>query len=81
MTTGKTIAKTIGTFFGKVISLAFNTLSMFVIAFLLRSKCLLISWPHSLSTVILEPKKIKIVTVSTFSTSIYHKVMGLIGIG
>ena len=48
----------------------------FVIAFLRRSKCLLISWPQSLSTVILEPKKIKSVTVSIASPTIYHEVMG-----
>ena len=60
MTTGKTIALTIQTFISKVMSLLFNTLSRFVIAFLPRSKHLLISWLQSLSTVILEPKKIKI---------------------
>ena len=54
MTTGKTIALTIHTFVGKVMSLFFNTLSRFVTAFLPRSKCLLISWLRSLSTVILE---------------------------
>ena len=64
MTTGKTIAVTIQIFVGKVISLLFNTLSRFVIAFLPRSKCLLILWLQSPSTVILEPKK-KSVTVST----------------
>ena len=58
-------------------SLFLNTLSRFVIAFLLRSKNLLISWLQSPSTVILEPKKIKSVTVSTFSPSICHEVMGL----
>ena len=58
MTTGKTIALTIQTFVGKVMSLLFNTLSRFVTAFLPRSKRLLISWLQSLSTVILEPKKI-----------------------
>ena len=56
---------------------AFNKLSRFVIAFLPRSKCLLILWLHSPSAVILEPKKIKSVTVSTFSPSICHEVMGL----
>ena len=56
---------TIQTFVGKVVSLLFNTLSRFVIDFLPKSICLLISWLHSLSTVILEPKKIKSVTVST----------------
>ena len=58
MTAGKTIVLTIQTFVGKVMSLLFNTLSEFVIAFLPRSKHLLISWLQSLSTVILEPKKI-----------------------
>ena len=73
MTTGKTIALTIWTIFGKVMSLLFNMLSRFVIAFFLRSKCLLISWLQSLSTVILEPRKIKSVTVSTFSAFIVNK--------
>ena len=59
MTTGKTIALTTWIFVGKVMSLLFNTLSRFVIAFLPRSKCLLISWLQSLSAVILEPRKIK----------------------
>ena len=76
ITTGKTMALTIPTFVGKVMSLLFNTLSRFVIAFLPRSKYLLISWLQSPSTVILEPKKIKSVTVSTFSPSICHEVMG-----
>ena len=66
MTTEKTIALTIWTFFGKVMSLLYNTLSRFVIAFLPKSKCLLISRLQSPSAVILEPKKIKSVTVSTF---------------
>ena len=70
LTTGKTIALTMQTFVGKVMSLLFNTLSRFVIAFLPRSKHLLISWLQSPSTVILEPKKIKSVTTSTFSPSI-----------
>ena len=70
MTTGKTIALTIWTFVSKMMSLLFNTLSRFVKAFLPRSKCLLISWLQSLSLVILEPKKIKSVTASTFSPSI-----------
>ena len=65
MTTGKTIAVTIWTFVGKVLSLLFNVLSGFVIAFLPRSKCVWISWQQSPSTVILEPKKIKPVTAST----------------
>ena len=77
MTTGKTIALNIRTFVTKVMSLLFNMLSRFVIAFLPRSKCLLISWLKSLSTVILEPKKIKSVTVSTFPPSICHEVKGL----
>ena len=63
MTTIKTIAMTIQTFVGKVMSLLFNTPSVLVIAFLLRSKCLLISWLQSPSAVILEPKKIKSATV------------------
>ena len=58
-------------------SLLFNTLSRFVIFFLPRSKCLIISWVNSLSTVILEPKKIKFVIVYTLSPSICHKVMRL----
>ena len=66
MTTGKTTALTIQTFVGKVISLIFNTLSRFVIAFLPRSYHLLILWLQSPSIVILEPKKRKSVTASTF---------------
>ena len=65
-TTGKTIALTIQTFVGKVMSLVCNMLSGFVMAFLPRSKRLLISRLQSPSTVILEPKKIKSVTVSIF---------------
>ena len=76
MTTGKTVALNIQTFVSKVMFLLFNTLSRFVIAFLLRSKCLLIFWLLLPSTVILEPKKIKFVTVSIFSLSICHEVMG-----
>ena len=76
MTTGKTIALTIQTFVGKVISLLFNTLSRFVIDFLPRSRRLLISWLQSPPAVILEPKKIKSITLSIFSSSIYHEVMG-----
>ena len=76
MITGKTIALTIQIFVGKVMSLLFNMLSRFVIAFLPRSKCLLISWLQSLSAVILEPKKIKSVTVSIVSQSICHEMMG-----
>ena len=77
LTTRKTIALTIWTFVSKVMSLLFNTLSRFVIAFLLRSKRLLIQWLLSSSALILESKKIKSVTVSTFSPSICHEVMGL----
>ena len=76
MTTGKTIALTRWTFVGKVMSLFFNILSRLVIAFLPRSKRLLMSWLQSLSAVILEPKKIKSLTVSIVSPSIYHGVMG-----
>ena len=76
MTTGKTISLTGQTFVGKVTSLLFNMLSRLVIAFLLRSKRLLISWLQSLSAVILEPPKIKSATVSTVSPSICHEVMG-----
>ena len=65
-----------GTFFRKVMSLLFNMLSRFVTAFLPRSKCLLISWLQSPSAVILEPNKIKSVTVSIVSLSICHGVMG-----
>ena len=72
MTTGKTIALTRWTFVGKVISLLFNMLSRLVITFLSRSKCLLISWLQSPSAVILEPQKIKSVTVSIASPSICH---------
>ena len=71
MTTGKTIALTIWTFISKVMSLLFNTLSRSVIALLPRSKHLLILWLQSPFVVILEPKKIKFVTVSTFSPSIF----------
>ena len=72
MSTGKTIALTRWTFVGKVRSLIFNMLSRFDIAFLPKSKCLLISWLQSPSAVILEPKKIKSDTVSTVSPSICH---------
>ena len=75
MTTGKIIALTTQTFVGKVMSLLFNTLSRFVIAFLPRSRCLLILWLQSPSAVISEPKKIKSVTASTFSPSICHDMM------
>ena len=73
MTTGKTIAMTIWTSVGKLMVLLFNTLSRCVIAFLPRSKCLLISWLQSPSGVILEPKKRKSVTASTFSPWIWMK--------
>ena len=76
MTTGKTIALTRQTFVSKVMSLFFNMLSRLVIAFLPKSKCLLLSWLQSPSAVILEPKKIKSVTVSIVSPSICHEVMG-----
>ena len=76
MTTGKTIALTRWTFVGKVMSLLFNMLSRFTTAFLPRSKRLLISWLQSPSAVILEPRKIKSVTVSIVSLSICHEVMG-----
>ena len=77
LTTGKTIALTRWTFFGKVMSLLFNMLSRLVIVFLPRSKCLLISWLQSPSAVILEPQKIKSATVSTVCPSICHEVIGL----
>ena len=76
MTTGKTIALTGWTFVGKVMSLLFNKLSRLVITFLARSKHLLILWLQSPSAVILEPPKIKSVTVSIVSPSICHEVMG-----
>ena len=72
MTTGKAIALTRQTFVGEVISLLFNMLSRFVITFLPRSKHLLISWVQSPSAMILEPRKIKSVTVSTVSPFICH---------
>ena len=74
MTTGKTIALTRCTFVGKVLSLLFNMLFRLVIAFLLRSKHVLISWLQSPSAMILEPKKIKSVTVSIVSPSICREV-------
>ena len=76
MTTGKTIVLTICTFVGKIMSLLFNILPRLVIVFLPRSKCLLISWLQPPSAVILEPKKIKSVTVSIASPSVSHEVMG-----
>ena len=79
MTTGKIIALTRRTFVSNVMSLLFNMLSRLVIAFLPRSKYVLVSWLKSPSAVILEPKKRKSVTVSIVSPSIYHEVMGLDG--
>ena len=76
MTTGKTIALTRQTFVDKVMSLLFNMLSRLAITFLPRSKCLLISWLQSPSAVILEPREIKSVTVSTVFPSICHEAMG-----
>ena len=76
MTSGKTIALTRWTFVGKVMSLLFNMLSRLVKAFLPRKKRLLISWLQSPSAVILEPPKIKPVTVFIVSPSICHEVMG-----
>ena len=74
---GKTLALTIQTFVGKVMSLLFNVLSRFVIAFLPGSQHLLNLCLQSLSTVVLEPKKGKSLTASTFAASICHEVMGL----
>ena len=76
MTTGETIALTIWTFVSKVMSLLFNILPRFVIAFLPRSEHLLISWLQS-SAVILEPKKMKSVTVFIIFPSICYEVIGL----
>ena len=76
MTTGKTIALTKWTFVSKVTSLLFNIRSRLVITFIPRRKCLLISWLQSPSAVILEPQKIKSVTVSVISPSICHEAMG-----
>ena len=76
MTTGKITTLTIQNFVHKVMSLLINTLCRFVIVFLPRSKCFWISWLQSQSAVISEPKKTKSVTVSTFFSCIYHKVMG-----
>ena len=77
MTTGKTMPLTRWTFFCSVMSLFFIMPSSLVIAFLPRIKCLLTSWLQSPSAVILEPKKIKSLTVSIVSPSISHEVMGL----
>ena len=76
MTTGKTITLIRWTFVTKVMSLLFNMLSRLVITFLPRSKHLLISWLPSPSAVILEPPKIKSLTVSIVTPSICHEVMG-----
>ena len=76
VTTGKTIALTIRTFVSKVMSLLLNAVSRFVIAFLPRSKHLLISWLQSQSEVIVEPPKIKSVIFSIVSSSICREVMG-----
>ena len=76
MTTGKTIALTRWTFVGKVMSLLFNMVSRLFIAFRSRNKRLLISWLQSPSAVILEPLKIKSVTVSIVSPSVCYEVMG-----
>ena len=73
MTTGKTIALTRRTFVDKAMSLLFNMLSRSVVTFLPRNKCLLILWLQSLSAVILEPPKIKFVSISTVSPSICHE--------
>jgi hypothetical protein len=77
MTTGKTRGLTRRTFVGKVMSLLFNMLSRFVITLLPRNKRLLVSWLQSPSAVILEPKKIKSVTVFNVSPSMCYEVMGL----
>ena len=79
MTTGKTIALTRWTFVGKVMSPLFNMLSRLVITSLPRSKLLLISWLQSSSSVILDPPQ-KSITVSTFSPSICHEMMGPVAI-
>ena len=76
MITRKTIAMTRRTFVDKVMSLLFNMPSRLIIAFLPRSKCLLISWLQSPSAVIWGPKNIKSVTVSIVSPSVCHEVMG-----
>ena len=75
-TTGKTIALTRWSFVGKIMSLLFNMLPRLVVAFLPRSKLLLISWLQSPSAVILEPKKTDFLTVSIVSPYISHEVMG-----
>ena len=77
LTTGKTIALIRWTFITEVTSLFYNILSRLVIVFLTRSKCLLISWLQSPSAVILEPPKVKSLTVSIVSPSICHEMIGL----
>ena len=77
MTTGKTIVLTGWTFVSKVMSLFFNMLSKLVIVVFPRSKSLLISWLQSPSAVTLEPRKIKSVTISIGSPSIYHEMIGM----
>ena len=74
-TTGETIALIGWTFVGKMVSLLFNMLSSFVIAFPLKTKCLLISWLQSLSALILETEKIVYLTASIVSPSICREVM------
>ena len=76
MSTGKTIALMRRNFVSKIMSLLINMLSGLVMAFLPRSKCLLISWLQSPSAVMLEPQIIKSLTVSIVSPSVYHEVMG-----
>ena len=76
MTTGKTTALTRQTFVGKVMPLLFNMLSRFVIAFLPKTKRLSMSWLQLPTVLIMEPKKIKSVTVSIVSPSICHEVVG-----
>ena len=80
MTTGKIIALAVQPFVYKVMSLLFNMLSRLVITFLPRGKLLLISWLQSPSAVILQPKKIKFLTVSIVFPSICHEIMGPGGI-
>ena len=77
MKPGKTIYLTMQIFVSKAMSVLFNTLSRFVIVFLPRNKCVLISWLQSPSAMILEPKKIKSVTVSVVFSIICHEVMRL----
>ena len=78
MTPGKTIVLTKWIFVRKMMPLLFNMLSRLIIAFLPRSKHLIISWLQSPSTVILEPKKVKSVTVSIVPPSLCHEMMGQI---